>query len=180
MSVLSYYFAMSIDGYIAAANGELDWLDTYASEESFKDSPYAYHTYYKTVNSLIMGRKTYEAIKSMGSYPYPEKHGYVVSSDIHLKLEEPQLSVLHPNDLLMLNSEKEHFTGRMWLVGGGILASTLMELNLIDELIITVLPCTLGSGIRWIGPNSNNTEWLLHDNVDLGDIMQSQYIKLYK
>ncbi len=177
MGILSYYFAMSIDGYIAEENDSLQWLEDFGNNEAFERSPYAYRDYYETVSSVIMGRRTYEVISRMGEYPYVDKKGYIVTNNVRYYNGSTSEPLTFLKDLDSLITEKDRCEGRMWLIGGGKLASELMRLQIIDELIITVIPKMLGSGIRWVIENDAKTEWFLRDSIQLGDVAQFQYIK---
>lgn len=56
------FIASSLDGYIATASGDVDWL--------FTDQDYGYIDFFALVDTVLMGRRTYEQILSFGEYPY--------------------------------------------------------------------------------------------------------------
>ena len=69
------YIATSVDGYIATADGSVDWL----SEVNDSDEDYGYDQFYAGVDALVMGSKTYEQVLTFGDWPYPDKPVYVMS-----------------------------------------------------------------------------------------------------
>ena len=74
MGKIILYIATSLDGYIARENGSVDWLPEHAES--------GYDEFYKTVDTVLMGRKTYEQILTFGAYPYEGKKSYVLTSNI--------------------------------------------------------------------------------------------------
>ncbi|MBI2145334.1 dihydrofolate reductase family protein [Candidatus Woesearchaeota archaeon] len=71
MRKVNLFIACSLDGYIAGPKGEIDWL--------FSDGDYGYSKFYKSVDAIIMGRKTYELSLSFDSWPHTGKKTYVLS-----------------------------------------------------------------------------------------------------
>lgn len=72
------YIAMSLDGYIATENNELDWL----SIVEVQDEDYGYEKFVKSVDTVIMGRKTYDKVLSCGvDFPHKRRRCYVVSRE---------------------------------------------------------------------------------------------------
>src|SRR4051812_24677761 len=72
------YIAMSVDGYIAGENGDISWLSTV----EIPGEDYGYGEFIKTVDTVIMGRKTYEKVLSFGiGFPHADKKCYVISRE---------------------------------------------------------------------------------------------------
>jgi len=69
MRKIKLFIASSLDGYIAREDGSVDWL-----QENAKSG---YDEFYKTIDTIIMGRRTYEQILSFGAFPYEEKIIYL-------------------------------------------------------------------------------------------------------
>jgi dihydrofolate reductase len=65
------FIASSLDGYIARTSGDVDWL--------FTDQDYGYTDFFANIDTLLMGRHTYEQVLSFGEYPYQGKQGFVFS-----------------------------------------------------------------------------------------------------
>lgn len=142
MGKIIFYVASSIDGYLADENGGVDWLTP------FQNVPYDYG-YAKFLNSIghvITGSKTYEQAKEFpGGWNFPGTHTYVFSSrkvDIgdRNNIEHWQGSVAELAALLQ--GEKKD----TWLLGGAHLAGQFFNENLVDELILSIMPVVLGKG----------------------------------
>jgi dihydrofolate reductase len=72
MRKVKLFIASSLDGYIAREDGSIDWLYT--------DGDYGYMQFYNSVNTVLMGRKTYDQTLGFGiEYPYKDKKNYVFS-----------------------------------------------------------------------------------------------------
>jgi dihydrofolate reductase len=74
----SVYIAASLDGFIARANGDIDWLPGGGSEDGGED--YGFKAFMDTVDVLVMGRKTYEKVLTFAEWPYGSKPVVVLSS----------------------------------------------------------------------------------------------------
>lgn len=83
---LVYYLAASIDGYIAKADGNVDWLAPYFVPEL------GFHDFISAVGTVAMGRATYDKIVAFGQWPYPGKPGLVVT---HRPLPQFEAPVVH-------------------------------------------------------------------------------------
>lgn len=132
------YVANSLDGYIAREDGSVDWLfDPYA---------HGYEFFYEDVDTVIMGRKTYDQALSFEEAPYSSKRAIVFSRSAkpspYAGLEftsEP------PQDVV--RRLKEEDGGMIWLVGGREISELLIANELVDELIVSIHPKILISGI---------------------------------
>lgn len=159
MGFLSYYLAISLDGFLAREDGSVDWLDPYFAQ---LDSPYDFEPYYESVEALVMGRATFEACMSLGggSYPYQgNKPAWVITSNPDYRTNVAGVGTLVPKDPSELVEIVATTKGRVWLVGGGVTAGWLIEHSLIDELVLTIIPVTLGKGIPWLRSGSVDRNW---------------------
>lgn len=136
------YIATSADGYIATKDGSVDFL------EPFQDIDCGYDDFIKTIDIVMMGRKTYEVIASFGGeWPYPNQTGFIVTSDQHLQLIHPSLSLWNKSPSELIEHLEQNFEGNVWVVGGTQLQNSLIENNLLSSLEIYVMPVLLGDGI---------------------------------
>ncbi|NQV38001.1 MAG: dihydrofolate reductase [Candidatus Marinimicrobia bacterium] len=148
MSLLtSVFIATSLDGFIARKNGDLDWLDAANATVPIGEDC-GYSAFMKTIDILVMGRKTYEQVLSFGKWPYEDKNVIVLSSNT---IEIPQ--ILSQTVSYSSESPKELYDRlfsenirRIYIDGGNTIQRFLAE-GLIDEITITVIPVILGSGI---------------------------------
>jgi dihydrofolate reductase len=136
------YIAMTLDGMIADSHDGLSFLEPYDNLESVKTS---YDELMKTTDTLLMGRRTYEVIQSLSiEWPYPNHLCYVYGKNMNIndniKIIETDVSY-HVQSLLGQPGKD------IWLVGGGKLVNALLSSDLIDIMIITLIPVVLGQGI---------------------------------
>jgi dihydrofolate reductase len=132
-------FAISLDGYIAGSNNEFDWI-VVDKEIDFSEMMKRFDTYF-------LGRKTYELSKGMGQ-SFGKDKVYVFSTTLK-EVEIP--AVLITGDIKQKVKEIKKETGKdIALFGGGELLTSLLNLDLVDEISMAVIPVLLGSGIPMI------------------------------
>ena len=143
---ITYYVASSIDGCIAKEDGDVSWLEEL--DISMEDT--GYDEFYSTVDALVMGRRTYEMIISFGQWPYGDKPIWVCSSNKITPAEGCNLQVGNTPQEACQAANKMN-TRHLWLVGGGSLASSFLEKNLLTNISLTLMPIILGGGIKLFG-----------------------------
>ena len=161
MRKVKLYIAISLDGKIAGPNDEVDWLDKLPNPDKLD---YGYHEFYTSMDTTIMGRKTYDMIETFGGeFPYPNTVNYVVTRDEQLKDNE---NVKFINDDMMpfVLSLKEREGKDIWLVGGGQLNTSFWNAGLIDEVMVFVMPIVLGEGVDLFGQWPKTQELKLIDS----------------
>jgi len=130
--------AVSLDSYIEGPNGEYDWC--------FMDQDYGMSEFFKQIDSVFMGRKSYELALSMGDVemPHPKLTEYVFSTTLN---EVRPGSILIKDDVEAKVRQIKNEPGKdIWLFGGASLTASLMNLGLVDEISMAVHPIILGSG----------------------------------
>jgi len=147
----SVYIATSLDGFIARANGDIDWLSGGGSEDGGED--YGYKEFWDTVDVLVMGRNTYEKVLTFGEWPYGSKPVVVLSSKQvqirkHIAKSVESMSC-SPSELVSRLSGRG---ARHLYVDGGKTIQGFLDAGLIQQLIITRIPILIGSGIPLFGP----------------------------
>lgn len=138
---LSLYIAQSLDGYIAAHGHGLEWLESVALE----GEDYGYGEYYDSVDALLMGGNTFDVIRDFSPWPYAGKISYVASRRQGDSAE--QVSFISGNVEQMYKQLQQAGHKHVWLVGGGELLAAFLDMKLVDKMIISILPLTLGQGI---------------------------------
>ncbi len=136
MPKIILYIATSLDGYIAREDGSVDWLPE--SAES------GYDAFYKSVDTVIMGKTTYDQISTFGEYPYKDKKSFVFTTTNQIKDENVEF--VSDVDKFVMND----FPGvgkNIWLVGGAQIITSFLKQKVVDEIIITTIPIILGKGI---------------------------------
>ena len=145
-----YYVASSLDGYIAAADGSVDWLSRFhtGGEDHGAGDLEA------SVDALLLGSHTYEFALKLGQWPSPGKPSWVFTGR--------ELRILHSSITLTAQSPREVIElltsrglRRAWLMGGGKLAASFHADQLISRYIISVFPVLLGSGIPVFAPHAS-------------------------
>jgi len=137
MRPLVCFIATSLDGYIAGPAGEIDWL--------FNDQDYGYTQFVAGVDTVVMGRKTYDICLTFGEYPYPSMPNYVWSRTRQRKNTRATFVFGDIAELLKRLKQQEGKT--IWLVGGSALVGEAMTHNMLDELIVSLHPIVLGNGV---------------------------------
>ena len=137
----SVFIATSLDGFIARANGDLDWLPPGGGE------PHGYDEFMATVDALVIGRKTFETVLAFDTWPYGEKPVFVLSTRA-LAAPPPGAVVEHmsgaPADIVSHLAARG--IGHIY-VDGGITIQRFLQAGLIQRLIITRVPVLIGDGI---------------------------------
>jgi dihydrofolate reductase len=131
--------AVSLDGFIEGPNGEYDWC--------MLDQDYGLSAFFKRVDSLFMGRKSYEMAQSMGetgSSGFPKFKEYIFSTTLE-KVKDG--ATLIKNNIKEEVEKIKNEKGKdIWLFGGAGLTTSLMNLGLVDELSLAVHPILLAEG----------------------------------
>lgn len=163
MAQLVLYIASSIDGYIAASDGNLDWLTSTPAPSNGGD--YGYSDVLNSIGTILMGRSTYQSILQFGiEWPYQNKSTYVVTRQSTLSIQSPETFILKGEEVAsFILDAKNRMNQDIWLVGGGQLVASCLEWGLIDKLMLTIIPKTLGSGIPLFPSNHSFTEWDFSD-----------------
>ena len=131
--------AVSLDGFIEGSNGEIDWC--------FNDQDYGMSDLFNRIDSLFMGRKSYELYLSMGGSAtagFPKLKEYVFSNT--LKDLQPKAILIDGDIEAEVKRIKKEQGKDIWLFGGSSLTTSLLGLDLIDELNLAVHPVILGGG----------------------------------
>ncbi len=144
---LILYIATSLDGYIAGEKGKIDWL--------FSDQDYGYKEFYASVDTVIMGRKTYDVACSFEEVPYQRKECVVFSKKKTINVAD-HVKVITTNIHSFVRQLKNKKGKNIWLVGGSEIVHELIEL--IDDYLIFVHPIILGKGIPLFKKNNKRIQ----------------------
>ena len=133
---------MSLDGYIAKPDGDLGFLSIVEQE----GEDYGYADFVKTVDTVIVGRKTFDKVRSMDyEFPYSDKDAYIIT-----RTSRPLVGTVkfYTGSLHELVTRLKSETGKHIFVDGGAeIVNELLKEDLIDEFYISVIPVLLGDGI---------------------------------
>ena len=142
----SVFIATSLDGFIARADGALDWLPVGGGE------PHGYDEFMAGIDALVIGRKTFETVLAFDAWPYGTKPVIVLSTSM-TELKAPAGSVCDlmsgtPHEVVARLTQR----GMQHLyIDGGVTIQGFLKAGLIQRLIMTRIPVLLGSGIPLFG-----------------------------
>lgn len=145
MRKISLFIATSLDGYIAKPNDDLSFLKIV--EKGGED--YGYAEFTDTIDTIIIGRRTYDyVIKEIGTSHYDngQRDVYVITRN-----ERPQVgrTTFYTGSLTKLVEKLKSEKGKnIYCDGGAEIINELLKYDLIDELIISIVPVLLGNGTR--------------------------------
>jgi dihydrofolate reductase len=139
MRKVTFGGASSLDNFIARKNDEVDWLvwDKEVGRISGE--------YWKTIDTVVMGRRTYETTVKSGQGGYPGVKNYVFSRT--LKKSNKRVEIISEEAADFVGRLKSEEGKGICVMGGGLLARSLFEADLIDEVGFNIHPVLLGSGI---------------------------------
>jgi dihydrofolate reductase len=134
------YVGISLDGYIAAPDGGVDWLSIYSDARS------GFAPFIKNIGSIVMGRTTYDHAIAKGYAGSDKMPSYVVT---HRPFEAPSESIVpFTGDLPdLVAALRERHPGDIWLMGGGVVTKSFQDLDLIDIWTVAFVPTMLGDGL---------------------------------
>jgi len=151
---LRYQVAVSLDGFIAGANGEYDWI--------VMDPAIDFAALYKEFDTAVMGRKTYQMMTAQGGNGAMPGLEVVVFSRTLPAATHRGVRIYNddPRDVVATLKAKP---GRdIWLFGGGSLFRSLLDARLVDTVEVAVMPALLGAGIPLL-PSGGSTTLVLAD-----------------
>lgn len=171
---ISAYIAISLDGYIARKNGDLDWLN--AADEGAEED-FGYQEFMDSVDVMILGRRTFEQVLTFAEWPYGVKP-VVVLSRRHLEIPTylmpiVSVSLESPGDLVarLISQGATHL-----YIDGGVTIQRFLAAGLIDEITLTYIPLLLGAGIPLFGPLNREVRlMLLATRAFTNGYVQSRY-----
>jgi dihydrofolate reductase len=152
MRRICYQVAMSLDGYIAGPNGEFDWI--------VMDPEIDFGEIFNRFDTLLMGRRTFEAARAMGEGSMPGKKIVVVSKTMRPE-DHPDLTILGADLADGLTRLKAEPGKDIWLFGGGSLFRSLLDLGMVDTVEAAVIPVLLGGGAPFLPPRGERTRLTL-------------------
>jgi dihydrofolate reductase len=129
-------FAISLDGYIEGPNGEYDWI--------MMDNDFDFAGHMKRFDSFFFGRNSYEKLLQQGNISFPGIKNYVFSNS--LKTVDKNFTLLKGDINKLVADIKKQDGKDIAVYGGANLLSSLLDLNLVDELTMSVIPVVLGQG----------------------------------
>lgn len=148
---VSVFIGISIDGFIARPNGDLDFLPEGGGE------PHGYDEFIASVDAIVLGRNSFENVLTFDPWPYGAKRVVVLSS------RPVDLIAARGGVVEQMAGAPAEIVSRLAASGahhlyidGGITIQAFLRAGLIQRLIITRVPVLVGSGIPLFGPLSHD------------------------
>jgi len=150
---LKVFVATSVDGYIAARDGDVSWR--------FRDADYGYEAFFAGIDTVLLGRRTYEAALTAQRWPYPRRKTVVFTRGGDVKISSPDTVATSrmPADVVAELRSRE---GKdLWLAGGGALVRDCLDAGLIDDVTVLIHPVILGAGTPLVAEGTIVTQLAL-------------------
>ena len=168
-----YFTASTLDGFVADGADSLDWLLT---REFDPRGPFGYDAFADGVGALAMGSTTYEWIvkNQPGAWIYSQpswvltSRGGIIEPGHPVQTFDGAVTDLQPV-LAEAAGDKD-----VWIVGGGQTAAQFVTAGLVDELVVSYAPCSLGTGARLLPVRS---EWELAEVDRNGEFVCARWLR---
>ncbi len=138
MRKVRYSVAASLDGYIAGPHGEYDWI--------VMDPAIDFAAFFKTIDTVLMGRRTFEVVLQQGGAGMPGMRTYVFSRTLRAD-DHPGVTIVTEGAASIVAALRAEQGKDIWLMGGGVLFRSLLEAGLVDTVEVGVVPVLLGQGV---------------------------------
>jgi len=135
----SVFIATSLDGYIARADGAIDWLQIVHP----LDESHGYDAFFASIDTLVVGRGTYEVARGFETWPYGGKRVIVMTHRAEAPRHGEEFFAGSVTDLVARLGDARH----VYIDGGNVIRQFLAA-GLVDAATISIVPIVLGGGIR--------------------------------
>ena len=169
------YIAVSLDGFIAASDGGIDWLSEIPNPEK---SDYGYAEFISGIDAYVIGRKTFEKVLTFDRWPY-DKPVFILSNTLTELPEEitGKAEIVSGNLKGIIDQLNQRGFQNIYVDGGKTIQSFL-AVDAIDEMIITQVPVLLGDGIPLFNKLSQSLKFRLKKTELYNNILvQCHYVR---
>ena len=163
MRKLIAYLATSADGFIARPDGDVAWLDRPRPADD-----YGMSTFLRTVDTVVMGRMTWEAGQKLGGAAVEGKRNIVLSRTLP-SYGCPGATVENVEPAAFAEKLRSEKGRNVWLMGGADVFGSFLDVGALDELIIHVVPVLIGTGITLLDAAPRETELTLKSTRRFAD-----------
>jgi dihydrofolate reductase len=166
------HIATSADGYIARPDGDLEWLTSRPAPAGF----YGMNAFIKSIDTKLLGRKTYDVSRRMGA-KFDSKTRTIVFSHTAPPADGPAGVEFATGAIGPFVSRLREQPGKdIWLMGGGDLIASFLDERAIDQFVISVVPVFIGDGIPLIARRHRHVPLELHSTERFEDgVVQLHY-----
>ncbi|MEE1131393.1 MAG: dihydrofolate reductase family protein [Caryophanon sp.] len=170
MRRVKVFLPMTLDHYVATEQGNLNWLNNI---EGFHEEGFG--KMYDSIDTLVVSRPMLEWLDALPNmtFPYKTKTCYVFSrSD---QATHDGITWVNEDVTTFLQTLKQQDGGDIWLLGGGQFLRTVLDARLVDEVIVTIAPIILGSGIPFFSGVLNTQHLSLQHVETFGQFVEIRY-----
>jgi dihydrofolate reductase len=166
--------AVSLDGFIEGPNGEYDWC--------LMDQDYGLTEFFEQIDTLFLGRKSYELISSTGDINHFSANKMYVFSNTLAEVQHDNVEVISVADFVAdVKAIKNQEGKSIWLFGGASLVSGFMANGLVDEFLLSIHPVILGGGKALFQSITERTGLQLVETIPYSSgLVQLRYLVLPK
>ena len=152
------HIATSADGFIARPDGDLEWLTSRPAPDGF----YGMNAFMRSIDTKVLGRKTYEASLRLGA-KFESKNRHIVFSR-HGQPPDAPSRVEFVSDAIgpFVKRLRAQAGKNIWLMGGGEIIASFLDEHAIDEFVISVVPVFIGDGIPLLARRHRHVPLDLH------------------
>lgn len=176
MRKIILYVAASLDGYMADSQKSVNWIK---GQDATVEMPDTFTPFFASVDTVIMGRTTYDQIVtelSPEKWPYSGAMTYVFS---HRPMTDTEGIKFTSGNPCQLVNELRHRAGKdIWICGGADIISQLLKADLIDVFHIATIPVILGGGVRLFVETDGMINLRLTNTVNYNGIIEAVYERI--
>lgn len=174
MRAAVFYGAISLDGFLADQNHQIDWLERFEVPAALNQT---YTDFMATIDTLIWGRNSFDyVVNQLPQFPYPEQTHYIYTSR-PLPQVAAKVQIAQSDPTTLIQNLKQQAGQDIWVVGGGRIVTELIANDQLDKLIIQVAPVLLGGGYRLFEALEQQTQFKLTTVTKLGQFTEMTLVK---
>lgn len=170
---VSVYVGMSLDGFIAASDGSLDWLTEIRPPDG---DDFGFSRFMESVDAVVMGRVTFDFVVASGQWPY-EIPVFVLSEKMTAVPDylSEKAFIMRGNPGEVVGEMNERGLRRLYIDGGQVVRQFL-NAGMVDEMVLARVPIILGDGVRLFSNLQGMSRWQ-HEETEVlvGQIVKSRY-----
>jgi dihydrofolate reductase len=166
------HIATSADGYIARPNHDIDWLTNRPAPKGF----YGMEKFMRSIDTSLLGRKTYEISLKMGATFDPKSRTYVFSRRPSPRRVPDGVEFIKGGIGAFANRLKREKGKNIWMIGGADIIGSFLDAGAIDEFVVSIVPVFIGKGIPLIAPRHRHIRLTLRSMKRFPDgVVQVHY-----
>jgi dihydrofolate reductase len=152
MRRVRYGVGMSLDAYIANSVDDMGWM--------IGDPGYDSKPFFASIDTVLMGRRSYEIMLRHGARTYPGLQTFVFSRTLRPQ-DYPEVTILADDGIATVAALRRDSGKDIWLTGGGQLFRSLLEADLVDTVELGISPILLGQGVPLLPPSARSVRLAL-------------------